>query len=212
MADSLARRGSNGGAGPRGDATQSLMYDFLARHEEIVERRQALNKQKRELIKEIEKAGIPKEAWQHFISTRAQAGVIRERIDAAWRQLMMWDAKPVGVQSGMDLTQTEVGEPNVHELKRIDHEGLQAGKAGRKRESNPYTPGTEAAARWDQAWLRGQSEIAAEMGPQPARRGRGRPPGSKNRPRPDLTVHEGGGEEPDRPLEDEVVGADDTVH
>lgn len=176
------------GSSPVGHATQALMYDFLSRHEEIVEGRKELNKQKRELVAEIEKAGIPKEAWEHFLKTREQAGVIRERIDAAWRQLQAWDAKPVGLQASMDLTAGHgAPELNVHELKRVDNEGQEAGKAGRKRESNPYTPGTEAYARWNTAWLRGQADIASTLGGtgqdngQPRRRGR--PPGTGKRQR-----------------------------
>jgi ribosome modulation factor len=71
---------------------------------------------------------------------------------------------------------------NVHELKRIDHEGEAAGKAGHHRDANPYTPGTEYAQRWDSAWLRGQAELAETLGPETPKR-RGRPPGSKNKPK-----------------------------
>lgn len=209
MADPLsgaAQQGHNG-TSPVGDATKALMYDYLERNEDIVDGRKALNKQKRELVAEIEKAGIPKEAWEHFLKTREQAGVIRERIDAAWRKLQEWDAKPVGLQASMDLTAGHgVPDLNVQELKRVDNEGFKAGKAGSKRDGNPYTPGTEAYARFDTAWMRGQAEIAASMGPGAGaadgeKRGRGRPKGSVNKPKeptpaaPDLAAQELGRED-----------------
>jgi ribosome modulation factor len=159
------------------------------------------------------------------MSDRDEAGVVRERIDAAKRWLMAWDRKPLGVQASMDLTGSQ-GSPdlNVHELKAVDAEGFEAGRTGKKRERNPYTPGTEAAQRWDSAWLRGQGEAVERLGkPAPStpasgeRRGRGRPPGSKNKPK--LEVHEGGGgqQQPegdasgDKPA-DEREDKDTTVH
>ena len=174
---SSAPQAGHNGAAPMGDVTPDQMYEFIDRHEDIVAGRKSLNKQKKKLVEDIEKSGIPIESWLHFLKTREQAGVIRERIDAAWRQLQAWDAKPVGVQAGMDLTTTAAGDLNEHEVKRVDKAGFDAGKAGQKAEGNPYTPGTEAATVWQNAWARGQAaKVHEELSGEPQlRRGPGRP-------------------------------------
>lgn len=213
MAEPLSKAELETTATPLPDATQGLMYDFLERHESIVEGRKALNKQKKELVEAVEKAGIPKASWEHFLKTREEAGVVRERVDAVWRQLHRWDNKPIGVQSGMVFSSASDADLNVHELKRVDLEGHEAGKAGRKRESNPYTPSTEAYQRWDNAWIRGDAEKPAEAAPKSPGRPRGsknqpghragRPPGGSKSRQPDLQVHDGGAGKP---------GSDDQVH
>lgn len=130
-------------------------------------------------------------AFKRARKDREMSGEARERRELSYRKQMAWLSKPVGFQPTMDLP---AGAPeavvafNAGALKRIDHEGETAGAAGRKREENPYTPGTEQAQRWDVAWLRGQARIADSMAPGggPELRRRGRPPGSRNRPKTDL--------------------------
>lgn len=180
---------SDAGAGHNGPApdqmTAAMMFDFLDRHETIVAQRKRLTKAKKDLDEEIEKAGMPIESWRHFLSTREQAGVIRERIDAGWRKLHLWDAKPVGVQAAMDLAAGADGELSEAELARAEREGFETGKAGRKRESNPYTPGMETAQRFDSGWLRGQEALVNEtVGRDAEPRRRGRP-----RKQPDMPLH-----------------------
>lgn len=184
--------GSNGlghNKGPLGDASPALMHEFLARYDGYLDERKTINKIGKELRKDIEKAGIPLPAWDQFVKLRDEPGIVRERNDAAFRELMRWDLKPIGLQASMDLSPSQ-GSPelNVHELKRVDNEGYEAGREPKaKRERNPYPPGTEAAQRWDVAWLRGQADIASTLTDDPKKaeaakaageapkRGRGRP-------------------------------------
>jgi hypothetical protein len=59
--------------------------------------------------------------------------------------------------------------------------GLSAGKAGRDRQDNPHTLGTEPQVAWDKGWIKGQKTIAKQMGPKAkvasTRRKRGPAPG-----------------------------------
>lgn len=130
-----------------------------------------------------------------------KAGDRREIEDRDFRQYMLWFGKPLGYQGdlfapdGPELrTRPSNGEGiSEHQLNQIDAEGRRSGEAGRNRGENPWSPGTFSAARWDAAWLEGQAAIAATLqsagalpegmpgGPQ---RRRGRPPGSRNRPKP----------------------------
>lgn len=126
------------------------------------------------------------QAFQRARKDADMSGEARERRELAYRRMMFWQSKPVGWQASMDLQSEDedIVAVNVHELKRIDHLGEAAGKNGQRRDANPYTPGTEYAQRWDSAWLRGQAAIAATLAPdgqQPRRRGR--PPGSRNKPK-----------------------------
>lgn len=139
------------------------------------------------------KAAVGKEGLIAFDRARKDAdmsGELREKRERAYRQFMAWQSKPIGFQASMDLPTDEAARAlNVHELKRIDNEGEAAGKAGRKRDSNPWTPGTEGYQRWDTAWMRGQAEIAETLANQPQPR-RGRPPGAKDKnPRKPRLVH-----------------------
>lgn len=131
------------------------------------------------------KQRLGKDEFASFKSVRKDAempGENRERRELSRRKMMAWLNKPLGHQASFDMQSDDanVVALNTHTLKSIDGEGYAAGKAGHRRDSNPYTPGTEAAARFDSAWLRGQSELAATLGPEdsgePKRRGR--PPGS----------------------------------
>lgn len=47
-------------------------------------------------------------------------------------------------------------------------DGLMAGRNGKNRTDNPFTPGSDEFAQWDSNWLDGQKEIAAGMAKEPA--------------------------------------------
>jgi hypothetical protein len=134
------------------------------------------------------KQRLGKDEFASFKSVRKDAempGENRERRELARRKMMLWLNKPLGHQASFDMESDDanVVALNTHTLKSIDTEGYAAGKAGHHRGSNPYTPGTEAAQRFDTAWLRGQSEIAQTLAPDAdqGERRRGRRPGTKNR-------------------------------
>ncbi len=154
---------------------------------------------------------LGKDEFASFKSVRKDAemaGESRERRELARRKMMAWLNKPLGHQASFDMQSDDanVVALNTHTLKSIDGEGYASGKAGHRRDSNPYTPGTEASARFDSAWLRGQAEIAATLNPEdsgePKRRGR--PPGSgKNQRAAQQTALNAAEEARDRGLVDE---------
>jgi hypothetical protein len=172
--------------------SQTEFLDWLKEMRELDDDVQAAADRRKAKMAEI-KRRIGKDEFASFQSVRKGAempGESRERRELARRKMMQWLNKPLGHQASLDI---ESEDPNVvafnaHSLRQLDIEGETAGKAGRRRDSNPYTPGTEAAQRWDVAWLKGQSTIAASMAPEEPRR-RGRPPGSRNRPRDDKPLH-----------------------
>lgn len=142
------------------------------------------------LRKDIAAKGVPLAALDRVRKDVQKSGAIREQEDAAYRRMMAWQLKPVGFQASMDIANDPTVDPGhralaVHELKQIDNEGFDAGKAGHRADRNQYTPGTEAHARWHTAWLRGQAEKVGELGgdaPAPAENG-GRRRGRRGRPR-----------------------------
>lgn len=193
MAEPLSGAASLGhNRGPLGNMTQLDALKFLDRYADVDEQvKQALARRK-ELRAEIEAAGCPKPAWDRFKKDRELSGVLRERYDGAYRQLMIYDRKPVGYTVSADTLNDPDADPAtkhmvVADMKRIDAEAEEAGAAGRRRDLNPYPPGSEEAQRYDVSWLRGQSTIAERMGAtgqdNGAPRRRGRPPGSKNKAR-----------------------------
>lgn len=131
------------------------------------------------------KQRLGKDEFASFKSSRKDAelpGESRERRELSRRKMMAWLNKPLGFQASLDMapgTDENVVALSTHTLKAVDSEGYAAGKAGHLRESNPYTPGTEAAQRFDTAWLRGQADLAATLKPEDTEpKRRGRPPGT----------------------------------
>jgi hypothetical protein len=142
---------------------------------------------RKDLRAKIKAAGIPLAAFDRSRRDSEKSGEIREAEEIWYRRMMTWRQKPVGFQASMDMAAGGAVDPGLaalstSELKRIDMEGFEAGKGGRRKDSNSYTPGTEAYQRWDTAWLRGQAEIASTLGDPAPKRGRGRPPKAAEAP------------------------------
>jgi hypothetical protein len=203
MADALASRQM-----PGSNVTQATYLEFLDRYADADNEVRAAVDARKNLRASIKAAGIPLAAFDRTRKDSEKSGEIREHEETWYRRMMAWRHKPVGFQASMDLETDEPGVAalNIHELKRIDNEGFEAGKGGRRRDSNSYTPGTEAYTRWDTAWLRGQAEIAASTAKTPGAaeaaraaganggRPRGRPRGSGKKSRePAAAAGEAGG-------------------
>lgn len=180
-----------------GNLTAGTFLEFYDKYDEVErdiqdaqEAVRAHRKRRKDLRKSIEAAGIN---LTEFDRTRQDAGLpdeVREANDRSRRQYLAWLKKPVGYQGDLDLTGDEQAF-SVHELKAVDNDGYEAGRASHRRDSNPHKPGSEAHVRWDNAYQRGaewmaeQRRIADSMAPpasvngsgngaeQPQRRGRG---------------------------------------
>lgn len=161
--------------------------DYLRMHDRTDELDQAVASalaDRKEYLAEVKaKIGGPDDfaAFKRVRKDREMAGASRQRREVSYRhQMSFLDMLDHAAHRPQPGTSTEVVYLNAAALKRADKMGKDAGSGGRKRDENPYIPGTEAATRWDAAWLTGQATIAESMADEPPRR-RGRPPGSRNR-------------------------------
>ena len=168
------------------NVSQGEFLGFLQEYAEADATVLAATNARKDLRKRIEgKLGGKDEmiAFDRVRKDKEMSGEARTKRDLSHARMMAWLQMPVGFQPSMDLQSGDADTQaiNVHLLKEVDQRGFEAGKDGRRRDTNPYNPGTEQAQRWDSAWLRGQAEIASTMGTgadNGERRGRGRPKGS----------------------------------
>lgn len=197
MAQSLSsERAGNG-------ITSAEFLAYVDRHDVLEERQtaaetvlkdaqagvRAVKREKKDLRKIMAGDGINLAAFDRAMVDEKRSGEEREVEDRRYREFMAWLKKPVGFQQAMEFAPAE---PTTHELHKAESGGLEAGKRGDRADSNPWTPGTEAFVRFHAGWLRGQAlKVTADIKPaeslvQPAElRRRGRPAGSKNRPKDD---------------------------
>jgi AT hook motif len=165
------------------DVSQAISLEFHTEMDDLDTEAKALREARKRLRLRVKQAGINLIGFDRARKDRDRSGIDREALDLEYRRQLAWMSKPVGFQPHLDLDEA-VDEGmqalNVHELHRVDTDGFEAGKAGYKREVNPWSPSTEAYQRWDMAWIRGAS-IASTMGngastaAEPPKRGRGRP-------------------------------------
>jgi hypothetical protein len=164
MAESLSSAAEHGRNTP--DVTQAISLGFHDEMDGIDAEAKGLRDARKKLRLRIKQAGIQLKGFDRARIDRDRSAEEREAEDREYRRQMAWMSKPVGWQPSLDLDEA-VDEGlralNVHELYRVDTEGLEAGGGGRKRESNPWSIGTEAYQRWDAAWLRGQARIASTL-------------------------------------------------
>lgn len=202
MAEALSERQRVGA-----NVTQASYLEFLDRYEDADNVCAAATASRKDLRAAIKAAGIPLASFDRTRRDSKKSGDVREHEEGWYRRMMGWRNKPVGFQASMDLPDdgdAGLKALNVHELKTIDNEGFNSGKASHRRDSNSYTPGTEAYTRWDNAWLRGQAEIAEGLAKTPAAAAaakaaganggrRGRPRGSGKNQRAAAAAAEGKG-------------------
>lgn len=176
-------------AGAGHNLSRASFIEFCTKHEEVerelaevAETRRSLNRRRKDLRKNMGAAGIDVEMFDRMRSDLELTPEERQAQAHEYARYMAWQQAPVGFQPSMDLQTDDPEERayNVHELHAIDGEGFDSGRSGRRRDSNPYRPGSEPHQRWDNAWTRGQAAaVEAQMGTvatEPAQRRRGRPP------------------------------------
>jgi hypothetical protein len=116
-----------------------------------------------------------------------------QRLDAEYRRDMAWLGRPLGYQEdwiGGPAPQANGEDDDAiapHQVRQVELAGLRAGHEGNNRDSNPWSEDSFLHQVWDDHWLAGQAELAGNIGQAPpdgaARRGRGRPPGVRNKPK-----------------------------
>ena len=191
MAQQLA---SNPPAGTNGipvlpGVSQALFLEYVERHRVLSQQVSEASQDRKDFLGKV-KTEFGKPGYRAFLAAlkaAEQPGEDREIQHLSFRRMMEWLNKPLGFQEDMFSApeKSNVVPLDVGQIKLVDAEGEAAGRGGKRRESNPWTPSTEQYERWDTAWLRGQSQIAATLKPdddgEPKRRGR--PPGSRNKPK-----------------------------
>lgn len=185
MAESLSSAAEHGRNTP--DVTQAISLGFHDEMDGLDEEAKGIREARKKLRLRIKQAGIELRGFDRARIDRERSAAEREAEDREYRRQMAWFSKPVGFQPSLDIDEAvEEGlrALNVHELHRVDTEGFEAGQGGRRRDSNPWSIGTEAFQRFDAAWIRGQAVIASSLnggsggsanGGDPPKRGRGRP-------------------------------------
>lgn len=183
MAQSLAS------AGPASNVTQATFLDFLGKYDDADALVADAVNERKDLRKAIKGAGINLAAFDRARIDADKSGDKREAEELEYRRYMAWRNKPVGFQPSMDLAPSDpMAALSTYTLHQIDTEGFAAGKGGKTRTINSYTPGTEAWSRWDTAWVRGQADNAAGLAKTPeaaaAARAAGEPAPKRGRGRP----------------------------
>jgi hypothetical protein len=149
---------------------------------------------RKDLRARIKGAGFTLAAFDRARKEAEKSGDKREAEDREFRRYMDWLGKPIGFQTEMftEAATAPPAPPNGHDLaqpseiqqSRVRDDGTIAGKTGRDRGTNPWSPGTLLYTVWDTAWAAGAEVLAQSREPEPgAKRGRGRPPGSRNKPK-----------------------------
>jgi hypothetical protein len=194
MSEERATASTTPAAPPRGgNVTQAT---FLAFIEELDNADQMVAEavgNRKDTRKRAIGAGLNMKAVDQARKVAEQSGDKRDQHDRDFRQYMVWLSKPMGYQYDWIDPERRPASPNgedlaavsEHQQHQVEMAGRAAGEAGRDRDRNPWSPGHLLHQTWDSAWLAGQEALARKIGPSeaPAPRKRGRPPGSRNRPR-----------------------------
>jgi hypothetical protein len=160
-------------------------------------------KRLKDLEQEIVAAGINLVAFRRAREDCDLPSAVREQIMQQHHQMMIWNRRPISFQA--DMFEAPPAERTKAELDRIGRAGYDAGRGGRKSDDNPHRAGTEEHALWHNAHKTGYDSFLAEQkrlaeslagkksakgkpaaapaAPTGERRGRGRPPGSRNKPK-----------------------------
>jgi hypothetical protein len=148
------------------NVTRATFLDFIGRYDDADRAVDEAVGERKALRKTIKGAGINLAAFDRARADAEKSGEKRDEENRQYLRFLGFLGKPPGFQASFDLDtgdDEDLAALNTHELKAVDNQGLDAGKGGRRRDSNPWTPGSEAYQRWDAAWIRGQGEIASTL-------------------------------------------------
>jgi hypothetical protein len=118
--------------------------------------------------------------------TRLSEAEAAARLDHL-RHYLSWSGMPIGTQLGLPFNvEPDQDAVRLHDVWLAKREGRAAVEANVTRDSNPYEPGTEHHVQWDAGWRSSEPIPIAPARERKAKhtgRGRGRPPGSRNKPK-----------------------------
>jgi hypothetical protein len=186
-----------------GNITQATFLEFIAEYttaDQLIAEAIAARK---DLRKRIKGAGLRLRAFDRARAEAEKAADVYLEEDREFRRNMEWLGKPLGHQGDFfgavpegangvagEAINSSASEYDArlseHQVRQVEQDGLNAGRIGNERGSNPWSAGSFLHEHWDEMWLLGQAEIARSMGSpeEPVvRRGPGRPPGVRNKPK-----------------------------
>jgi ribosome modulation factor len=182
---------------PEGTNVSPVQYQGWMEEYEGIDReiREAVG-QRKDLRSRIRAAGVPLAAFDRARKDSDVAASVREHEDTWYRTFLAWEGKGVSVggQASLELDMTDdaVASMYAQRLRQAETDGHAAGAAGRGGDDCSWPSGSEGAQRWHAGWQEGQRGLAEKLETTPPRRA-GRPPGSKNKPKPEAVTRVGRG-------------------
>lgn len=148
--------------------SQAIFNTFYAEYCEYRQKADDANSALRGSLKRAKAAGIE---TGEMIAARAEQRMDPEKLRAKIRareQYRAFMGLPVGAQPSMfgDAAAEPKVDDNLTDAERAraaGEMGLEAGKAGHARDTNPHPPGSELHAAFDRAWVQGQETIAEKL-------------------------------------------------
>jgi hypothetical protein len=168
-----------------GNVTQADLQAYLEEYRLADEAVAEKLKDRRSTRQQVKESGFDIDAFDWSRKSAELSGELRERQFYEYRRNLAWMNKPVGNGYDPDPNGESV-EPETEisdkQRERVEDAGVMAGYDGRERSANPWTPGSLLAQDWDNGWQRGEA-TRTEEGDDAPKRGPGRPPGARNKPK-----------------------------
>ena len=116
--------------------------------------------------------------------SEAEAAARLEHLQA----YLAWSGMPLGTQAALPFEQPDQDAIYAHDLWLAKREGREAVEAGGPLEANPYQPASDHWTAWEAGWRSSKPIPLVVKAAAPAARrktARGRPKGSRNKPKAD---------------------------
>lgn len=123
------------------------------------------------IFKRIKDAGIRRDAFDRAYADNERFAGDREEEDKHYRYLMAMLGKPV---AGDEAPAESIETPQHRELRmdKVRADGVSAGRSGYNAGLNPWEPGSEPHAEWQNGWIEGQAaKVHDELSPPQDQRG-----------------------------------------
>jgi hypothetical protein len=177
-----------------GNVTKASFLQFIDEYTDVDAAVAEAVGMRKDLRARIKGAGLNLSAFDRARKEAEKSGERREAEDREYRRNLEWLGKPLGYQSTMgypeqrppangdDRFKAEQAAVSEHQVHQVSDAGHAAGKLGRARDQNPWSPGSYLHQVWDGGWNIGAEALAQSRIPEPeAPKRRGRPLGSRNR-------------------------------
>jgi hypothetical protein len=148
--------------------TQATFLEFVQKYKDINSQIDEWTRARKALRKIMKGVGIDLKEFDNVMKDLAQASDILQERAATRARYLEWLGKPLGYQSTFgfdDRSETDDQAVAQHEVTEAYEAGQMGGRNGVDRSRNPWNPGTFLHQRYDEGWLAGQEELAAQILP-----------------------------------------------